>query len=83
MVTSIVNTYPIEKKSDCHVALKYFIRDYGASDSMITDGSGEQTSKDKNFSKCLRKYNIRQIATPPHRPNLNPVETVIRELRKR
>ena len=75
--------YPIERKSDCHVALKHFIRDYGASDSMITDGSGEQTSKDKNFSKCLRKYNIRQIVTPPHRPNLNPVETVIRELRKR
>ena len=75
--------YPIERKSDCHVALKSFIRDYGASDSMITDGSGEQTSKDKEFSKCLRKYNIKQIITPPHRPNLNPVETVIKELRKR
>jgi len=75
--------YPINKKSDCHIALKNFIRDYGAPDSMITDGSGEQTSKDREFSKCLRKKNIRQVFTPPHRPNLNPVELVIRELRKR
>ena len=33
--------YPIEKKSNCHVALKQFISDYGASDVMTTDGSIE------------------------------------------
>jgi len=30
-----------------------------------------------------KKNNIRQIVTPPHHPSLNPVEMVIRELRKR
>ena len=74
---------PISKKSDCHIALKNFIRDYGAPDSMITDGSREQTSKGSDFSKRLRKNDIRQVITPPYRPNLNPVELVIRELRKR
>ena len=33
--------YLIEKKLNCHVALKQFISDYGASDVMITDGSKE------------------------------------------
>jgi len=75
--------YPIIKKSDCHVALKRFIIDYGAPDSMITDGSREQTSKGSDFSKRLRKSDIRQVITPPYRHNLNPVELVIRELRKR
>ena len=75
--------YPITKKSDCHLALKSFIRDYGAPDAMITDGSREQTSRDSEFSKRLRKNDIKQVITPPYRPNLNPVELVIRELRKR
>ena len=41
--------YPIEKKSNCHVALKQFISDYGASNAMITNGSKEQTGAGAEF----------------------------------
>ena len=77
--------YPIRDKTKVEVdgALKRFIKEYGAPDSMITDGSREQTAKGSLFQRTLRKNNIDGVITPPHRPNLNPVETVIRELRKK
>ena len=75
--------YPIAKKSNCDEALKQFIRDYGAPDVMITDGSREQTSKGSKFQATLRKNNVTPLVTQPHRPNHNPSETVIRELRKK
>ena len=74
---------PISSKADCDIALKKFLRDYGAPDSMTTDGSREQTAKGSKFQAILRKNNVRSIITQPHRPNQNPAETVIRELRKR
>ena len=75
--------YPIARKKDCDEALKMFIRDYGAPDAMIMDGSGEQTKPGTAFQAILRKNKIVSVVTPPHRPNYNPAETVIRELRKR
>ena len=75
--------YPIEKKSNCVDALKKFIRDYGAPDLMISDGAPEQVGPGTPFQAVLRKNQIVSEITPPHRPNLNPAETVIRELRKR
>lgn len=50
---------------------------------MITDGSREQTGKNTQFQAILRKNQVRSTITQPHRPNQNPVETVIRQLRKR
>ena len=74
---------PIEKKSNCGDALKGFIRDFGAPFKMITDGSREQMGRSTMFQKALRKNNIISEQTQSHRPNQNPSETVIRELRKR
>ena len=75
--------YLIEKKSNCHAALKQFISDYGASDVMITDSSKEQTGVGIEFQSTLRKNNIASKQTQAHRPNQNPAETVIRELHKK
>ena len=75
--------YPIARKGDCDCALKQFIKEYGAPDSMITDGSKEQSSKGSKFQATLRKNNIMGVVTQTYRPNQNPCETVIRELRKR
>ncbi len=75
--------YPIARKGDCDYALKQFIKEYGAPDSMITDGSKEQSSKGSKFQATLRKNNIMGVVTRTYRPNHNPCETVIRELRKR
>ena len=74
--------YPIAKKSDCGNALKQFLIDYGAPDTMMMDGSHEQTAKGSNFQVILRKNHVPSIIMQPHRPNQNPAETVIHELRK-
>ena len=75
--------YPIAKKSDCEDTLKKFVADYGAPDLMITDGSKEQTAPGSKFQATLRRYKIPTQVSGPYRPNQNPAETVIRELRKR
>ena len=75
--------YPIASKADCDEALKRFIIEYGAPEEMITDGSPEQTGKNAKFQNTLRKYKIRSSVTNRYRPNQNPAESVIRELRKK
>ena len=45
--------YPIEKKRDCGDVLKRFVRDYGASQKMTTDGSKEQTKKGTAWQAIL------------------------------
>ena len=72
-----VEAYPIAKKSDCGNALKQFLIDYGAPDSMTTDGSREQTAKGSNFQVVLKKNHVPSIITQPHRLNQNLAETVI------
>ena len=69
--------------TDADSALKRFIREYGVSDTMTTDGSREQTSKGSKFQATLWKNNIQGIVTQVARGNQNPAETVIRELQKR
>lgn len=75
--------YPIPTKGSCYEALKIFLKEYGAPDPIITDGSKEQTSKGSVWQSTLRKNEITRIITQPHRPNQDPAETVIRELRKK
>jgi hypothetical protein len=75
--------YPIEKKSDCHEALDKFVREFGAPDILIMDGSKEQTGHNSKMQGVARKYNITKKVTEPGRPNQNPAESVIREVRKR
>lgn len=50
---------------------------------MIPDGSKEQSKPQTTGVITLRKNNISGVHSPPYRKNYNPVETVIRELRKK
>ena len=75
--------YPIPTKGSCHEALKLFLKEYGAPDTMVTDGSREQTSKGTMWQSTLRKNGVTGVVTNAHRPNQNPVETVIQELQKK
>ena len=56
--------YPIARKKDCGDALKQFLREYGAPDTMISDGSREQTKPGTAFQSILRKNNIWSVITP-------------------
>jgi hypothetical protein len=75
--------YPIEKKGDAHEPLDHFVRDYEAMDWLISDGGAEQVGKHTQFQAKLRKYNIKSKRSERERPNQNPAEGVIREIRKK
>ena len=78
-----VDCYPIQRKSDCGDALEAFIDKYGVPDLLTYDGSKEQVKRGTSFQKCIRKYNVKGKISEPNRPNQNPAEGVIRELRKK
>eukprot|EP00980_Cylindrotheca_fusiformis_P022460 scaffold9321_cov69-Cylindrotheca_fusiformis.AAC.1 len=67
--------YPIKSKRDCKDALKKFLREYGAPEKMISDGSKEQTGHNTKFQSTLRKNRVVSEISPPHRSNYNPCET--------
>jgi len=77
--------YPVEsrKGTDIDQALKDFIQDYGAPESMICDGAKSQTERGSAFVARLRRNRVVPIISNRYRPNMNPCETVIRELRKK
>ena len=78
-----VEAYPIERKADAGAALNQFVADYGAPDTLKYDGSKEQVERGTVFQKMLTKYDIRGKRIEPERPNQNPAESCIRELRKK
>ena len=57
--------------------------DYGVPFKMRYDGSKEQTLPGTDFMKNIRKYDIDYHTSEPDRPNQNPAEAVIRELRRK
>jgi hypothetical protein len=75
--------YPMACKADAGLALKSFIMEFGVPEDLIIDGSKEQNSKGTEFMKSCRRKNIRVTRTEPERPNQNPAEGVIREVRWR
>ena len=78
-----VEAYLIDKRSDCHESLERFVRDYGASDVMKYDGAPEQVGPHTKFQANMRKYDIKGHTTETKISKQNPVEGVIRELRKK
>jgi hypothetical protein len=75
--------YPMASKADAGTALKTFIMELGVPAELTIDGSKEQTNTKTLFQKCCRKNDIKVTRTEPERPNQNPAEGVIREVRRR
>ena len=78
-----VEAYPMKKKSDCHLALDKFVKEYGAPYKMTYDGEKEQIARNTEFQRVMRKYEINGRITETKRPNKYAVERCIRELRWR
>jgi hypothetical protein len=75
--------YPMARKADAGLALKFFIMEFRVPDDLTIDGSKEQNSKGIEFMKSCRRNDIQITRTEPERPNQNPAEGVIREVRRR
>ena len=68
-----VEAYPIKKKSDCHLGLDKFVKEYGAPENMTYDGAQEQIVRNKELQRVMRKYDIKGHVTETKWSNQNSV----------
>lgn len=64
-------------------SLNDVVNDYGAFEHLTYDGAAVQVGRNTLFQKSLRKYYIKSHVSAPRRPNENPAEAAIREVKKR
>jgi hypothetical protein len=75
--------YPMVRKADAGLALNSFIIEFRVPEDLTIDGSKKQNSKGTEFMESCRRNKIQVTRTEPERPNQNPGEGVIREVRRR
>lgn len=63
-------------------SLNDFIGDYGAPEHLTYDGAAVQVGSKTKFVETIRKANIKTHVSGPRRPNENPAESAIREIKK-
>ena len=78
-------TYPIRDSTGTTLGqtLADFAHDFGVPERLIFDGAMAQQGKNTLFMKNIRKYYINYKISNPRRPNENPAESAIREVKKR
>ena len=64
-------------------SLNKFISDIGAPEHLTFDGASVQVGRKTLFQEIIRKHEIRTHTSGPRRPNENPAEGVIREMKQR
>ena len=64
-------------------ALGDFIHEFGIPENLTFDGALVQTGRKTLFQNNLRKYHIKWHVSQPYRPNENPAEGSIREVKKK
>ena len=63
--------------------LRDFCHDFGVPANLTFDGALAQVGRNTEFMKAIRKYHIEYHVSGPRRPNENPAEGAIREVKKR
>ena len=62
---------------------KYFCHDYGVLEHLTFNGAIAKISNNTLFMKTINKYGTRYHVSSPRRPNENPTEGAIREIKNR
>ena len=77
--------YPISRVDGNHVGdtLTQFIGDFGVPEQLTFDGASVQTGPKTRFMDAIRRYEIKYHVSGPRRPNENPAEQSIHEIKKR
>ena len=77
--------YPLRDASADSIgqALNDFIHDYGVPTQLVFDGAASHVGHNTLFMKTVRKHDIRYHVSEPRRPNQNPAEGAIRELKRK
>jgi hypothetical protein len=68
---------------DIGQTLADFVSDYGAPEHLTFDGASVQVGSKTRFMDLIRRHEIKHHVSSPRRPNENPAEGSIRELKKR
>ena len=80
--TYFAKIYQMAKKYDAGQALKTFVIKLGVPKELKIDGSEKQNIPGTDLMKSCKRNGISLTRTDPERPNQNPAEGVIREVRK-
>ena len=75
--------YPMDSKTKAGDALRLFCQEFGVPERLTFDGSKEQSKSGTQFMKQIRTHNIDYHISEPDLHNQNPVEGVIREIRRK
>jgi hypothetical protein len=77
--------YHLDKADNENVgyALRSFISDFGAPEYLKYDGAPVQVGRKTIFQDAIRKHEIKAHVSGPRRPNENPAEGAIREIKKK
>ena len=75
--------YPMNSKKKAGDALRLFCQEFGVPERLTFDGSKEQSEPGTEFMKQIRNHNIDYHISEADLHNQNPVEGVIRELRRK
>jgi hypothetical protein len=77
--------YPLSKVDGNSVgdALTQFINDYGVPERLVFDEASVQTGPKTRFMDAIRRYEVKYHVSGLRRPNENPAEQGIHELKKR
>jgi hypothetical protein len=77
--------YPVlnSKSETLAITLQDFVNDFGVPEKLTFDGAQAQVGKYTPFMKNIRKFNIKHHISAPRRPNENPAEATIHEVKKR
>jgi hypothetical protein len=77
--------YPVQKVDGNNVGdtLTQFVSDVGAPEHLTFDRAAVQTGPKTKFMLAIRRYEIKYHVLGPRRPNENPAEQAIHEVKKR
>jgi hypothetical protein len=83
--TGFAVCYPMKSATGDSIgfSLQDFVHDFGVPEHLTFDGAQAQVGQYTRFMQNIRKYNIRHHVSSPRRPNENPAEAQIREVKKR
>ena len=79
------SNYNIDRVNDEKIGptLPRFISEYGIPEHLTMDGAGVQVGRHTKFMETIRRANIDYHISKPYRPDENPAEGGIRELKRR
>jgi len=64
-------------------SLTSFLSDYGVPENLTVDGASVQVGRNTAYTRIVRKHAIQLHISTPRRPNENPAEGGIREIKRR